>query len=180
MQKKIYHQFNKFLIPLAYNISFILQSLVILLSGAVVEVIADENGLVNRIYFQDDVMRFEKFPELFMIDATYKLNELRLPLIIIMKVDGNGASEIVAFWIVYDEGRHTVTEMIKIFKRCNENWSKIRCIMSDKDFGERNFLFEHIPGFPLLICLFHVLKAFKGARLLLKNSVLPRMNDSLH
>jgi hypothetical protein len=53
-----------------------------LLSGAVVEVIADENGLVNRIYFQDDVMRFEKFPELFMIDATCKLNELRLPLII--------------------------------------------------------------------------------------------------
>jgi hypothetical protein len=52
----------------------------------------DENGLVNRIYFQDDVMRFEKFPELFMIDATCKLNELRLPLIIIMKVDGNGAS----------------------------------------------------------------------------------------
>jgi hypothetical protein len=32
-----------------------------------------------------------------MIDATYKLNKLRLPLIIIMKVDGNGASEIVAF-----------------------------------------------------------------------------------
>jgi hypothetical protein len=49
-----------------------------------------------------------------MIDATYKLNKLRLPLIIIMKVNGNGASEIVAFWIVYDEGRHTVTEMIKI------------------------------------------------------------------
>jgi zinc finger SWIM domain-containing protein 3 len=163
--------------------AFILQSLVILLSGAVVEVIADKNGLVNGIYFQDDVMRrmFEKFPELFMIDATYKLNELRLPLFIIMpNVDGNGASEIVALWIVSDEGRHTVTEMIKIFKRCNENWSKIRCIMSDKDFGERNFLSEHIPGFPLLICLFYVLKAFKGARLLLKNSVLPRMNDSLH
>jgi hypothetical protein len=46
--------------------------LVILLSGAVVEVIADENGLVNRIYFQDDVMRFEKFTELFMIDAKAK------------------------------------------------------------------------------------------------------------
>lgn len=105
---------------------------------------------------------FEQFPELFMIDTIYKLNELRLPLFIIMNVDGNGASEIVAFWIVSDEGRHTVTEMTKIFKRCNENWSKIRCIMSDKDFGERNILSEHISGVPLLICLFHVLKAFRS------------------
>ena len=33
--------------------------------------------------------------------------------------------------------------------------------MSDKDFGERNILLENIPGVPLLICLFHVSKAFR-------------------
>ena len=83
------------------------------LSGAIVEVVSDVNGLVNGIYFQDESMRrmFESFPELFMLDATYKLNELRLPLFVVLTVDGNGESEIVSLWIVSDESKETVTEM---------------------------------------------------------------------
>jgi zinc finger SWIM domain-containing protein 3 len=43
---------------------------------------------------------FEKFAEVLLIDATYKLNELRLPLFVLMSVDDNGEGEIMSLWIV--------------------------------------------------------------------------------
>ena len=60
---------------------------------------------------------FSNFPELLLIDATYKLNDLRMPLYIMMVVDGNGESEIVALWIVASEDRISIKNMVRIFKR---------------------------------------------------------------
>jgi hypothetical protein len=39
-----------------------------------VEVLSNKSGIVNGIFFQDEMMRkmFEKFPEVLLIDATYK------------------------------------------------------------------------------------------------------------
>jgi len=44
-------------------------------------VLANESGIVNGIFLQDEMMRkmFEKFPEVLLIDATYKQIKLRLP-----------------------------------------------------------------------------------------------------
>ena len=64
---------------------------------------------------------FEKFPEFLLIDATYKLNELRLPLVVHMLVDGNGEGDIISLWIVSDESRETIREMMKVFKWGNDN-----------------------------------------------------------
>ena len=36
-----------------------------------------------------------------MIDATYKLNDLRMSLYLLMVIDGNGQSEIVASFFKY-------------------------------------------------------------------------------
>jgi hypothetical protein len=46
-----------------------------------VEVLSNKSGIVNGIFFQDEMMRkmFEKFPEVLLIDATYKQIKLRLP-----------------------------------------------------------------------------------------------------
>ena len=43
---------------------------------------------------------FEAYPELISLDATYKLNDLHMPLYVMMNVDGNGKSEIICFWLV--------------------------------------------------------------------------------
>jgi hypothetical protein len=44
-------------------------------------VLANESGIVNGIFLQDEMMRkmFEKFPEVLLSDATYKQIKLRLP-----------------------------------------------------------------------------------------------------
>ena len=125
--------------------------------------LANESGIVNGIFFQDEMMRkmFEKFPEVLLIDATYKLTELRLPLFVLMSVDGNGEGEIISLWVVSGEFRETSREMMKVFKRGNDNWTSILCVMSDKYVVERDVIREEIPNVPLLICLFHVLRTFK-------------------
>ena len=47
---------------------------------------------------------FASFPELLFLDATYKHNDLRMPVYVMLVEDGNGESEIVCIWIVNQEG----------------------------------------------------------------------------
>ena len=118
---------------------------------------------MQAIYFQTEEMRktFAAFPELLFIDATYKLNDLRMPVYIMLVEDGNGESEIVCIWIVNQEDNQTITKMMESFKKHNGDWEKVECIISDKDMTERQVLKEQLPQSDLQICLFHVLKAMR-------------------
>ena len=42
---------------------------------------------------------YEKFPEMLLVDATYKLIGLRVPVYLLFVIDGDGLSEIVALII---------------------------------------------------------------------------------
>lgn len=96
-----------------------------------------------------------------LMPCTYKLNDLRMPLYVLLAIDGNGESEIVCLWIVQSEDKETVTSLLVEFKMHNENWTMIKCVMSDKDMTERNVITEHFPQATLLICLFHTLRTFR-------------------
>lgn len=96
-----------------------------------------------------------------MVDATYKLNDLRLPLFVLLVIDGNGESEVCGLFLVTDEGRETLQKMFSFFKKHNPSWEQIKCIMSDKDFTERSILAEEIPQASLQICLYHTLRTFR-------------------
>ena len=119
--------------------------------------------MLQAIFFQTQEMKvtFRSYPELLFIDATYKLNDLRMPLYVILAVDGNGESEIVCLWIVQCEDKETITSLLVEFKKHNDEWSLIKCIMSDKDMTERNIIKEQFPQANLLICLFHTLRTFR-------------------
>ena len=51
----------------------------------------------SRLFFQDGRMKstFAAFSELLLVNATYKMNDLRMSLYLMMCVDRNGNSEIV-------------------------------------------------------------------------------------
>ena len=76
---------------------------------------------------------FHAYSELLLIDATYKLNDLQMPLYVLMIVDGNGESEIIALWLTQCEDKETLGTLMNKFKKHNENWSLVQCIVSDKD-----------------------------------------------
>ncbi|XP_065900143.1 uncharacterized protein [Dysidea avara] len=92
------------------------------IDGAIVEVSKDDNNVLASIFFQTKSWQntYEQFPELILIDATYKLNNLNMPLYIIMVVDGNGESEVVALWLVVNEDKVTISRMMDSFvKHCD-------------------------------------------------------------
>ena len=101
------------------------------------------------------------YPELLFIDATYKLNDLRMPLYVLLAVDGNGEGKIVFLWIVQCEEKETIASLLVEFKQHNDNWSLIKCVVSDKDMTDRNVIKKHFPQTNLLICLFHTMCTFK-------------------
>ncbi len=69
--------------------------------GSTVEVFTDEENQFTGLFFQDKHMKaaYAAYPEVLFLDATYKLNNLRMPLYIFLIVDGNGQSEIIGIFI---------------------------------------------------------------------------------
>ena len=81
-----------------------------LIKGAVIEVTMEGDNVLSEIYFQDTYMveNYKRFPKMLFIDATLKLNELRMPLYVLLVEDGNGESQIVSLWLVANEDAVTI------------------------------------------------------------------------
>ena len=67
------------------------------LLGSTVDVFVSDDNVFTGLFYQDKLMKFnfQSYPEVLMVDSTYKLNDLRMPLYLMMIVDGNGQSEVV-------------------------------------------------------------------------------------
>lgn len=130
--------------------------------NARIKVAVNENNELLGILFQDQRMAriYEKYPELLLVDATYKLNNRRIPLFILLVVDGNGESEIACLWFIKSESKECISPMIDAFKELNASWAKTKVIISDKDLSERVVFAEKFNGIPIQICLFHALRNF--------------------
>ena len=85
------------------------------------EVFADQDENLMGIFYQDNCMKqlYAAFPEVLFVDATHKVNELRMPLYIFLICDGNGQSEIVAAFLVASEQKPVIEQMVRIFKKRN-------------------------------------------------------------
>ena len=131
--------------------------------GGTVELVKDEESNLRGVFFQDADMKttFRGYPEVLFVDATYKLNELGLPLYVLLIEDGNGLSEIVAIWLVADESETTIQSMADLLIKRNPCTKDIKVVMADKDFTEREVFANAFPQASLLICLFHTLRTFR-------------------
>ena len=83
---------------------------------------------------------YKNYPEVLLVDATYKLNDLRMPLYLVLCVDGNGESQVVAMWIVNTEDKLMMKTMVEFLKKHNDT-DKTTCVMADKDWVEREVIF---------------------------------------
>ena len=88
---------------------------------------------------------FSAFPEVLLVDATYKLNDLRMPLYLMMAIDGNGQGEIVLAFLTTLETEQAITQMVQAFKTHNSHWTSTKVIMTDKDFTERAVFRKEFP-----------------------------------
>ena len=100
------------------------------------------------------------YSEIFFLDATYKLLELRLPVYLFMVEDSMGETEVVTVGILVAETEDNVKWMLESLRERNPEF-KPRVFMADKDFNERAIIKELFPTATVLICLFHSLRSFK-------------------
>lgn len=120
---------------------------------------------------------FSSYPEVLLIDATYKLTNLRMPVYLLMSIDGNGQGEIVMVFLTALETEEAITKMMKAFKTANPAWEKTKIVMSDKDFNERAVVRKEFPHASLQICLFHTLRSFRREITTEKMSIRPGERD---
>ena len=82
---------------------------------------------------------FAAFPEVLFVDASYKLNELLMPVYILIVEGGNGYSKIVAFrfWLVASEDRTTIKQMTDLGVRHNPCANQVHYTVIRKDQGNR-------------------------------------------
>ena len=104
---------------------------------------------------------FEKYPELLLVDATYKLSDLRMPVYILHAVNRNGLSQMVAVFLVTEETTSIMRSAVALFQEHNPALQSTVSIMTDKDFVERGVLRDLMPNAHLLICLYHTLRTFR-------------------
>ena len=82
--------------------------------NSTIEVTVDKNNEFKCLFYQDEKMKtiFAMFPELLMVDATYKLLDLKMPVYVLLALDGHGLSEIVGLLIVAEETGVTIESAV--------------------------------------------------------------------
>lgn len=131
--------------------------------GSGTDVVVDEDNNFKGIFYQDAHMQniYSHFPEILLVDATYKLLDLRMPVYLLMCIDGDGLSEVLAMFIVAEETKEVIKATVELFKKHNPSWDKTKVVMSDKDFTERDVFKACFPAASLNICLYHTLRSFR-------------------
>lgn len=131
--------------------------------GGIIKVFANEDRELEGIFFQDLLMRqyFARFPDFLLFDATYKLNDRRMPLAIMMVVDNHGESQIAGVFILKTENGQYLVELLTYFKTVNNKHDKIETIMCDKSLVNLNAFATALPNAQVVLCMFHVLQIFK-------------------
>ena len=78
----------------------------------------DNENNFKALLYQDLYMKnmFDKYPEMILVDATYKLLDLRLPVYLLLVIDKNGFSEIVGLYLVEEESKDVTSSVVNKFK----------------------------------------------------------------
>ena len=81
----------------------------------------DSDDTFTGIFYQDAQMleMYSLFPEVVMCDATYKLTNLRMPVFILLGIDGDGQSQVVAVYLTSTETAVALAHMLEVCCECS-------------------------------------------------------------
>lgn len=144
--------------------------------GSIVEVAITEDSCLVGIYYQEVDMQkaFAEFPELLIIDTANKLNDLHMQFYVLMVVDGNCNSVVVATFLAADKSRDTFRHVIQTFMLHNPAWENTRAVLTDKDATEQQVLREELPNASLEE---EFVESFKGSRMSSENRSIDKLES---
>lgn len=145
------------------------------IEGAIVKVVTNHQNELQGVYFQDQRMKnvFNSFPQLLLFDATFSLNDRRMPLIILLVVDGNGESQIVGLFLAKSENGDILNTLLTHFKNENPNHINTEVILTDKGHANLNVVERQFPNVAHHLCIFHVAQTFEREVTTLKREITP-------
>ncbi|XP_064473400.1 uncharacterized protein ZSWIM9-like [Ornithodoros turicata] len=109
-------------------------------------------------------LALQSFPEVLLLDATYRTNKLKMPLFVFIVQDGCGTSPVVGYAFVASEQYNTVSKLREIFVQENPAVQHTKVVVVDKDFTAISAVRNVFPSMPAIqLCQFHVVKAFRVA-----------------
>ena len=82
---------------------------------------------------------FNLFPEVLIIDGTYSVNKLRMPLYTFLVEDGDGVGRVAAYCFVCNECKATIDAVLKQFATIYDV-SLVSCVTVDKSLNEIIYL----------------------------------------
>lgn len=106
-----------------------------------------------------------KFGKNCHVDTTYKINKNRMPVNVMMTMDGHGQGRPVSYAFVANEQLTVMREVGVVFRKAigEENARKILSFTLDKEICEIIMLLDSFPGVHIELCDFHVSKTFNSS-----------------
>lgn len=122
-----------------------------------------EEGPLERLFFCPPRSQalFQRFPDLLLLDATYKTNRYKLPLLHVVGTTCLEGTFAVAFCYLAKEDRAHYEWAIRCLKEAlggSDGTRRLRCVVTDHDRALKNALALHFPGTPQVSCGWHINK----------------------
>ena len=89
--------------------------------GSVVEIFHDHENQLQGLFYQDAEMQrmFSAFPEIIFVDANCKLNDMIMPLYVMMVEDSLGQSEVAVVCLLNSDEKPIIELFVRCFKENN-------------------------------------------------------------
>ncbi|XP_034232771.1 uncharacterized protein LOC117640401 [Thrips palmi] len=124
-----------------------------------------DSGELANLFIQTGAMKQNmiNYGRLILFDHTYKINKNRMPVAVIMVMDGNGDGQVAGVAFLANEKKENVKNTISAFiESTGESTVKeIKTAVIDKDMSELGALRELLPHVNVQLCDFHVSNVFK-------------------
>ena len=95
-----------------------------------------------------------------MIDGTYKINSLGMPLYVFMGSDSLNSGRIIAACLIVSETQDIIDNILAKFKEFNPKANEVELIVADKDLSQKASLEKAFPCAIVHLCLFHIEQAW--------------------
>ncbi|MGA9509007.1 MAG: hypothetical protein WBV55_10340 [Candidatus Sulfotelmatobacter sp.] len=120
----------------------------------------DDGGHVNLLFYahHTSIELIQSYPDVILIDATYKVNIYNMPMIHFLGIAATGQTFSIAFCFVSAENDLQYHTAIAAFKTLVIGEAKVEVFLTDDEAALKNALAAVFPTVPQLLCLWHINK----------------------
>ncbi|CAG8647060.1 12401_t:CDS:2, partial [Racocetra persica] len=100
----------------------------------------------------------QRFPEIILMDSTYKTNHFGIPLLLISGVDATGITFLIASRLISDETISSFCWVLQQLKQTADNITinKIQTVLTDKDLAILSSIRNELPHVKHQLCIWHL------------------------